>query len=368
MSWLIYLTLIVAPIVTYPWSVDSFQIKTLLISITGFLCLYYWLTKEWKGLAEIPGYFLWIFASFFWCGYRLGHSGEELLLTIAYLGIFLYARDYLNKEATIKAQLISLTLTIWYNWFHADSFVNKNIQAGWLIMIIPLALADVLKGSKITLLLFGAVVGELVGIGCRSALMGLISSFAVFSAFYWHRAGKWVAVAIIVISGLGWWFFTSHQVIDPVRSHFWQGELAQMQARPLTGFGYGSFSTIYPLYKLHMVGSIEGMRPDHFLDYSHNNFFGIICETGLIGLGLYLLLIYKAFKKANKKNIYNLAMIAGIFAALVDGFYNVALQYSVSGMIFFMFLGLLNKKEDNGESNYPSFSDRLYSLFLGRIL
>ena len=86
-----------------------------------------------------------------------------------------------------------------------------------------------------------------------------------------------------------------------------------------------------------------------------NNFFGIICETGLIGLGLYLLLIYQAFKKANKKNIYNLAMIASVFAALVDGFFNVALQYAVSGMIFFMFLGLLSQKEDDLESDYEDY-------------
>ena len=95
----------------------------------------------------------------------------------------------------------------------------------------------------------------------------------------------------------------------------------------------------------------------------------MISEVGIIGLGLFLWMIYRIFKRADKTNVYNIAMIAAIFGYLCDNFYNVASQYSAVSMIFWLYLALLasdttKRKEhkcENWMDGLRQFAD--YSFF-----
>ncbi len=132
-----YAVLIIVPLITLPASIDPFKIKTLLISITGCAALRYWITKEWRGIASIPLYFFWLLISYIFCKWPLGHPGEEALLMLSYLGIFLYAKDYIKTEKVIPVILASAILTLGYNFWmtgihfarleSGPSFVNANI-------------------------------------------------------------------------------------------------------------------------------------------------------------------------------------------------------------------------------------------------
>ena len=355
MNCLVCLVLLIVPLITYPQSADPFTLKTLLISSMGFACLGYVINKGKTKLSSIPWYFLWVFVSFGYCLYKLGHPFEELLLTISYLGIYLYALNYLNRKIVIKVLLISLVVALSYNFIGnhyafkysgmSTSFCNKNLYSGWLCLIVPLAIAWAIKGDRIDWIVVIASVITMAGIGCRSSMMALIASLAVFSAFYWHRVGKWLAVAIIVISGLGWWFFTPHQVIDRERAVFWSGTLDLIRSRPLTGYGIGSFQTIYPQFK-HITTTPEAGNPELFLTHAHSLPFEMISEVGLIGLGLFLFMVWSAWKRADKTDIYNIALIAGTFAYFVDNNFNIFYGYSIDGLMLFLYLGLLNKKEE----------------------
>lgn len=355
MTYLFYLILLIVPLVTYPKSIDPFSAKTLLISITGFACLAYWINKEWKGISAIPFYFYWCFLSFLLCQYKLGNPGEAIILTIAYLGIFLYAKDYLKTAKVVPALLISLGLALAYNFWQTGihftrlkigpSFVNANIYSGWLALILPVVFAWGLHGKLwrmvIATTIFGFGLIALGMVGCRSSWLGLSAAMACLAAFYFGRKGFGIAMIIIwLFIGL-WWSVFPHQVIDPVRAHFWQGELQQIQAHPIIGTGVGSFRVEYPKYKLNMAGPMEGLQANHLLENAHNFSFQMISEIGIIGLGLFLFMLWRIWKRADKDNPLNLAMIAATFGFLCDNFYNVSFYYSACGMIFFLYLGLL---------------------------
>lgn len=361
MRWLFYLCLILAPVITYPNSCDPFTLKTLLISCMGFMCLGYWLLRN-PRIKPIPLYFAWCLVSYGYCRYKLGHPAEEMLLLISYLGIYLIAKEYLNKETTIKVLLISLVITLAYNFignhyqFHyhgiSTSFVNKNLYSGWLCLLLPIVLARAIKGDISDWLIFVSGILVLFGIGCRSSTFAVGAGIAVFLAFLYDLRGKIAVLCFIGLFLLFAWYKYPHELVDPVRSYFWQGEIEQIKAHPIIGTGYGSFSTYYPEYKLNVNDtSLEGRQPNHILDYAHNEPFNILAEIGIIGLGLFLWTIYRAFKKTDKTNIYNMAMIAGIFGCLIDNFWNVSLRYSAIGLVFWLFMGLLNKKEDKIETD-----------------
>jgi O-antigen ligase len=358
MNWLIYLAIILAPLITWSQAMDPFWVKTMMVMILGLSFLAYWLTRDHLNWNGFPLFYGWALITYLACAWKLGNPAIEMLQLTAYLGIYLYAKDNLTPEQVIPALMISLAVTIGYTYYldritikdmigamalrrtiwGAPTFISPRLYGGWLVLLIPIALARAVQGKWIGWILFAAGIMAIWTTGGRSSMLGLTAALAVFSAFYWGRKGMAGAVAIIgLFMAIGWLSF-AHQTIDPSRAHFWRGVIPQMESRKLTGYGIGSFRTVYPIYK---ENRNEGADPTHLLENVHNEYFQQITETGIIGLGLFLLMVYKAFKKANKMRAINIAMIAGVFGCLVDNFYNVSLRYSAIGMIFWLYLGLL---------------------------
>jgi len=375
MTYLFYLLLLIVPLITYNKSIDSFVIKTLLISITGFAALGYWITKEWRGIASIPLYFFWLLISYIFCKWPLGHPGEEVLLMLSYLGIFLLSRDYLNRESIVNILMISLAITVGYNFYinhslfnqikniyhmriiwHNSSFVNVRIYSGWLCLLIPLVFAKALKHGLFYWVLFFFSLLAIVCTGGRSSMLGLAAALAAFSAFRW---GKMALIPIIwfwVLFSLLGWFYLPHEILDPSRAHFWSGTLDLMASNPWTGNGIGSFSTVYPLFKENIM---QGADPNHLLVHCHNFSFEMISEIGIIGLLLFLFMIWKIWKQADKKDPLNLALIAAMFGCLVDNFYNITFYYSAVGMIFWLYLGLLASNKKREEKKHEGWMARI---------
>ncbi len=189
--------------------------------------------------------------------------------------------------------------------------------------------------------------------GCRSAMLGLAMALAAFSAFYWGKRGMAIAVVIIGLFGAIWWGVFPQQVLDPSRAHFWRGTLDLMASKPWTGYGIGSFQEIYPVFKENIM---EGADLNHFLLHCHNFSFEMISEIGIIGLLLFLFMIWNIWKRADKSNPLNLAMIAGTFGFLIDNFYNISFYYSACGLVFWLYFGLLSsdtkKKEVKIEKSW----------------
>jgi len=364
MKILIYLLLLSAPLIVYPFSIDSFQIKTLLITMTGLLCL----GKIRSFKPDIAClYFGWCLLSFLWCGYPLGHPAIELLQLIAYFGIYIWARDNIKSENIGKVILLAAAITAGYNFYlmgfkpiptaQGTSFVNPNIYAGWLVLVLPVVLAEALSGKLkykiVNWLIFGFGLVALYFTGCRSAMLGLVAALAAFSAFKWGKKG--VAIVVVIIGLFGAiWHPGNIALLDPIRTRFWNGALDLIQSQPWTGYGIGSFRVMYPRFKYQSV-NFEDSGNTHLLGNSHNWSFQMISEIGIIGLGIFLLMLWRILKRADDQDLVLIAMIAAVFGSLIDGFYNVALQYSVCGLMFWLYLGILSgsgKEEEHALWRY----------------
>lgn len=361
MTYLFYLILIIVPLITYNKSVDPFGIKTLLAMVLGFVCLWQYRQPRKYYRPDIAYIFFgWVAISYLLCPWKLGNPGIELLLMISYLGIYVYARDHIFTAKVVPVILVSAVLTLAYNLWPigirlsrleiGPSFVNANIYAGWLVLILPVVFAWAFTGKWLKWLFGGLIFGfGLIALwmtGCRSAMLGLAAAMAAFSAFYWGKRGVIAGALIIGLFGAIWWQIFPHQILDPDRIQFWNGALDMIQSRPWTGYGIGSFQAVYPLFKWPVL---TGADPLHLLQNAHNEPFQILAETGIIGLVLFVAMIYWIFKRTDKSDSLVLAIMAGVFGCLIDNFFNVSLRYSAVGLIFWFYLGLLSGQRQKRE-------------------
>lgn len=121
---------------------------------------------------------------------------------------------------------------------------------------------------------------------------------------------------------------------------------------PFIGLGANTYMKNYKKYREHVEYRNVGTK-DYM--YAHNNFLHMAAEIGLIGLGLFIWLLYKLFLEC--KNIYrkfnddymkiiSLSLSVCLIAFLVNGLTESSLYYSRVAIIFWYIMGLalaLNK-------------------------
>ena len=121
---------------------------------------------------------------------------------------------------------------------------------------------------------------------------------------------------------------------------------------PFIGLGANTFMKNYKKYR-EPVEYRNIVTKDYM--YAHNNFLHMAAEIGLIGLGIFIWLLYKLFMEC--KNIYkrldnhylkivSLSLSACLLAFLVNGLTESSLYYSRVAIIFWYIMGLalaLNK-------------------------
>ncbi|HEX3031262.1 MAG TPA: glycosyltransferase [Bacillota bacterium] len=177
---------------------------------------------------------------------------------------------------------------------------EPNEFACMMAILMPLALYQIYTspatGSKVlaTLYFFLALIGIRYSYS-RSALVALVPCFAmtVYCVLI-HRSLQKILISLVLLA------FISFSVYDALSDSFfrervtsivtledkgagrldiWRGGLFELfPAQPITGFGIGSFGMeIYPYVNRNIV--------------AHNVFISFLVELGLVGLGLYLLIL-----------------------------------------------------------------------------
>ncbi len=160
-------------------------------------------------------------------------------------------------------------------------FVTPNTLAGYLIMIIPLALIYQDKILLIIPLFFALLLTQSLG-ALLSLLLGLL--------IYFYLRGKLkkrkilFLLSLLIITGVVFITrsITQLQHAKPcfsimMRLNYWQETLKIIKAHPLTGVGLGNFN-------------LPESR------YSHNTYLQICSEIGILGIISFLWLVFSAFK------------------------------------------------------------------------
>lgn len=185
------------------------------------------------------------------------------------------------------------------------SFVHANDFGAYIILVLPLTFIFLSsRFSKANRL--AALIICLLGFYCllrtssRGAWLGFIIGAVIYFIYYKKKFSLAIPLAMIsfvivfpnalkrVLS-----IFSSQQSTVWERLKLWQGTWDMVKEHPILGFGINTFSEYFPKFK-------PADYPD--LKYTHNSYLQMWSEIGLIGLIIFLALIFTVMVLALRKN------------------------------------------------------------------
>ena len=250
--------------------------------------------------------------------------------------------------------------------FITSSFHNPNSFAGWLVIMIPLALClpyfgkdNWLKFSgkynwvkramkSILWILAGILIFCLASTHARGAWIACFLSL-IFIGVFKNRKLLIVTIAILLIlpfiapdsikkSASSLLSSADRNVI--VRQELWQEALSIIKDFPLLGSGLNTYAAVAPRYKITKTTGF----------YPHNSYFHMAAESGLLGLGAFLWILIALFwaSLTNLRRIddrfYNavlIGLLAGLFGFLAHSFVDVNIYTLKLGNLMWFMIGLI---------------------------
>lgn len=250
---------------------------------------------------------------------------QEFLRVVVYGLLFLITLTNLYRQEsiqTIVAVLIAvgtaiaayagyqyLTESSKVLWFESPytgrasgTYYSPNHLAGFLEMVLPLAIAFVFAGrqSATVKVLFGyAAAVMLAGIGVTLSRGGWVACgvglLVLCTVLAWHRIYRipaLVLIALLVLAGV--FFYSKHVgaqirvertvetfVLDrDARVQIWKSAVSMWRDHPWFGVGPGHFDQRYRQYRTPLVQ----MRPG----WVHNDYLNALVDWGVVGTGIIL--------------------------------------------------------------------------------
>jgi len=252
----------------------------------------------------------------------------SLLAIYQYFFGFQHILNYIAKENIINTFVLDYVARkrVFF------PFVTPNTLAGYLAMIIPIALSCKNKILFIIPLSLALLLTKSLG-----ALLSLF--FAL--GFYFYLQGKFKKRGIILLLGLlvtiALTFLVrstaQRQHLQPIfstvmRLNYWKDTLEIIKAKPLTGVGIGNFNL--PLSR-----------------YAHNSYLQIWAEMGIIGIVSFVWLVVDIFKniintiKTSPQNNLIVALISANVVFLVHNLVDFTFFLPEVAIIYWVTLGCI---------------------------
>jgi len=253
---------------------------------------------------------------------------------------------------------------------------NPLFFAAYLVILFPLiftTLIQQLEKKKKTAYDFGLIIfltGLLVLVlinlfytKCRGGWLGwgasvlLIGLFA-FKRYEWLRKYSLVGATLFIFLIIGFGWKTRQVWLRPTdRLLIWRDSLAMVKEHPLLGVGPGR----YHLEFRHSPELLKRIPRNKFIvNYAHNEFLEVLCETGIIGFGIFLWLYLTPFftvwqgTTRQKNNSWAVLPwpVIGVLGSetglLVHNFFGVNMRFIVSAAYLFFALGILANYTSQG--------------------
>ncbi len=254
----------------------------------------------------------------------------------------------------------------WTGFFHERIFstiANPNFLADFCVFTFFIALGSFLNSrSKSTLILMFLILlniiftlskGAWLALGAGVFIFGIIY-FNFFSENYKQKHFKYnlIIAGILVCAVLAAGIFTAKrkQSVD-FRLSTWRSSFEMVQATPAFGMGLGSFKYIYTAYKRPEIFYMEGL---HNAETQHAENYPLeqTCEHGLLGLGIWLLVLFwqaagflkklKYFEAGSKENRKDKLLLLVCFCACAVIYIHNLVDISIYFVSTAYFLALSN--------------------------
>jgi O-antigen ligase len=257
------------------------------------------------------------------------------------------------------------------------TFVNRNYFAGYLLMVIPLAVGYIFYrefshggraltwrrrlssiDGKTYFLVFGVILMTL-GLLFTASRMGIISLLLSFSlvAFLFRNPQKEqrFSKTPVLILGLAllWaaWigldtvisrFFDVSENFE-LRWEMWTNTFQIIKDFPLFGSGLGTFTYVFPPYRsIHLEG---------IASHAENDFLQLVSEVGVIGAGMllvpFLLLLPRAFagirnlSSEHPKRYIGIGAMVGILGLMFHSIVERNIQIPANAFLFTFLLAII---------------------------
>lgn len=178
---------------------------------------------------------------------------------------------------------------------------NPNVLGEYFLLIIPIAAALCITSKTWIMRLFylgasGVMMVCLILTYSRGCYVGILVAAAVFLVLLDRRfillglLGL-IALPFVLPQTIIERFLSIGNMADSstsYRVYIWMGSIAMLREYWLCGIGPGAdaFNLVYPAY------AYNGISAPH----SHNLFLQLICDAGIVGLLLFILIIYHFYK------------------------------------------------------------------------
>ena len=319
---------------------------------------------------------------FFFLAAQLGQSHRfRYRLALALIGLGLLETVYGMVQYLGGWQQIFTYQKIFYTDRATGTYINANHFAGFLEMVLPLALALALYRLGT-----GSAIGPAPPSERRSSSEqeGLAAAFFFFfvsavlflGIFFSHsRMGIFSSLAAVVAMGILWMSVSLHRLlatlvlatflvgagamatwvgVEPVveryeaaesayllRSAIWADTASLISEHPLLGTGLGTFVTVYP--------QVQTTALNFQVEHAHNDYLEVATELGIPGavllFGLILTVLWRAvsvfYSSPRQRDQFLLLGCCGsILAILLHSFTDFNLQIPANAIVFAVVLGL----------------------------
>ena len=259
----------------------------------------------------------------------------------------------------------------------SGSWTNPNVTAEFLAMIMPVFLF--LLQSKFKKIVQLSLIILVIAIGllkCRSAYIGAVLSVLVFYALQYDFANWFknpknkssrsalLIIALLIIIPTATYLYESKKASAEGRQFIWKLSTLMTIQKPLTGYGYGSFSKEYNLFQAKYIEEGKAsLVEEHNAGptiTAHNELLQNAVEGGIVGLALVLffwgsiLLSNREKSKeelarnsisqpkdiADKNNLFHLAY-SGIFCFMAMSLFNFTYQAAPVATLFTIYSAII---------------------------
>jgi O-antigen ligase len=250
-------------------------------------------------------------------------------------------------------------------WVHQPSqggsiygpYVNRNHYAGMMEMlfVFPLALSmgDLARGGKRLLLAFAGTLmaASIVFSQSRGGMVVLLLQVLLLSGFMMRRRqsnrATRMLLMLVPICLLAWWLGSSvilhrwSEASTADRFPIWRDVIPMILAKPIMGFGLGTFSTAFPPFR--------SIYSDLFVNAAHNDYLQILAETGILGGAAFLWFLVALYRHALPRlRFWNqdwvectrLAALAGCTGIVLHSFVDFNLQIPANAAMFVVLAGI----------------------------
>jgi len=255
-------------------------------------------------------------------------------------------------------------------------YVNHAHYAGLMEMLTPFPLLMALSGrldpSRRALLAFAALVMALSILlsGSRGGIIAFTAEILFLLAILSRRKNRrgnamFLAGFVIVLLVLFGWLAT-HELTstiaalrnpgDPEVAGFrltvLKDSLGMVKARPLLGWGAGTFAYVFPQY--------QSFYSSLYVNYAHNDYLQLLAETGISGFALLLWFLVLLFRKPFQEKPHwhrdhvtaiRMAALTGCVGILIHSFSDFNMHIPANALFFFVLAAIATMQMEGSSRN-----------------